>query len=143
MPHGLNTQGTGCPGFWELWVIHTERVGEGLPQPSGRPCAPCGLATSGGDGLLVYLYPLSGPPCHQEGHVLGRELLAGTASVRRALSTPYVMNTSDSHHHLAGSCAAQPVPALLASSSLITANAPISMPLYLFLFLKKILFIYF
>lgn len=55
-PQGPNTQQTGCPGFWELWVTHTEGcLGEGLPQPSGRPCAPCGLAISGGDRLLVYL----------------------------------------------------------------------------------------
>lgn len=76
-PLGLSTMGTGCPGFWELYVPHVEECGGSGPQPLGRSLSST-WATSGGDRLLVYLYALLQPP---------GELFVGRASAWKALST--------------------------------------------------------
>lgn len=37
-PLGLSTMGTGCPGFWELYVPHVEECGgECTPTPAETP----------------------------------------------------------------------------------------------------------
>lgn len=84
-PQGLNTTGTGCPGFWELWVIRmdgccgeesTPPLHMGWPLLQGMECwSTCTLCS----GHLVT----------GKERMLTRELLVGRASVKKAHSNKY------------------------------------------------------